>query len=43
MSRLEVKSNKASFIVPLIAYADVPFHGWKEHKIGRRSNAATNS
>jgi FHS family L-fucose permease-like MFS transporter len=34
---------QVSYLVPLIAYVYVAFYGWKGHKIGRRSNPATNS
>jgi FHS family L-fucose permease-like MFS transporter len=33
-------SRKASFIVPLIAYAYVAFYGLKGHRIGRNRPAA---
>lgn len=34
---------QVSYVVPLIAYAYVAFYGWKGHKVGRRSTAASNS
>jgi FHS family L-fucose permease-like MFS transporter len=35
----DVWNLQVSFIIPLVAYADVAFHGWKGHEIGRHHPA----
>jgi FHS family L-fucose permease-like MFS transporter len=35
----DVRNLPVSFIIPLVAYADVAFYGWKGHEIGRHHPA----